>query len=302
MTEVDWFWDHITPDMVQLHKVRERVYAGRTEFQDVEVIDSGAFGRCLLLDGKIQSSELDEFIYHETLVHPATISHPNPETVFIGGGGEGATLREVLRHPSVQRVVMVDIDREVIDVCRRYLASFHQGSLDDPRLELHHTDARGYLEASPGGFDVVILDLPEPIAEGPANVLHTREFYELVKERLGVEGIVSLQAGAASWGNTECFTSIVNTLRAVFPMVFPYAAYIPSFASLWGFAVASERVSLLSPAAIDRRVASRIRGGLRFYDGLTHERLFSLPKNLREALTKETKVITEEDPLFIYKP
>ena len=103
-----WFEDHITPDMVQLHRVIETVYSGRTQFQSVEVIESGAFSRCLVLDGKIQSSETDEFIYHEALVQPAMTTHPNPETVFIAGGGEGATLREVLRHPSVKKVVMVD--------------------------------------------------------------------------------------------------------------------------------------------------------------------------------------------------
>ena len=297
-----WFEDHITPDMVQLHRVIETVYSGRTQFQSVEVIESGAFSRCLVLDGKIQSSETDEFIYHEALVQPAMTTHPNPETVFIAGGGEGATLREVLRHPSVKKVVMVDIDGEVIDICRQHLPSWHQGSFDDHRLQLHITDARGYLEGCGESFDVMVLDLPEPLEEGPATTLHTREFYQLVGDRLGSEGLISLQAGSASWGSCECFTAIVNTLSAVFPLVFPYTAHVPSYASMWGFAVASRNMSLLSPAGIDRRLASRIKDGLRFYDGLTHQRLFALPRNLREALEGEKRVITETEPLFIYKP
>jgi len=219
MNESSWFYDHITSDMVQLHSIKETIYSGKTQFQSIEIIDTGAFGRCLVLDGKIQSSEKDEFIYHETLVHPAMITHHYPESVFIAGGGEGATAREVLRHPSVKRVVMVDIDKEVIDICRRFLPSFHKGSFDDSRLELHIADVKGYLDKCQEKFDVIILDLPEPIEEGPASMLHTREFYQLVADKLGPEGIISLQAGSGSWGNHECFTAITNTLKSIFSLV-----------------------------------------------------------------------------------
>ncbi|MGB2854493.1 MAG: spermidine synthase, partial [Dehalococcoidia bacterium] len=255
-----------------------------------------------VLDGKIQSSEKDEFIYHETLVHPAMITHHYPESVFIAGGGEGATLREVLRHPSVKRVVMVDIDKEVIDICRRFLPSFHQGAFDDSRLELHMVDVKGYLDKCQEKFDVIILDLPEPIEEGPASMLHTMEFYQLVADKLGPESILSLQAGSSSWGSHECFTAIINTLKSVFSLVYPYATHIPSYASVWGFAVASQTLHLLPLAGIDSKISSRMEGGLKFYDGLTHRGLFTLPKTLRESIDREERVITEQEPLFIYKP
>lgn len=302
MNESSWFYDHITPDMVQLHSIKETIYSGKTQFQSIEIIDTGGFGRCLILDGKIQSSEKDEFIYHEALVHPAMIAHPYPESVFIAGGGEGATLREALRHPSVKRVVMVDIDKEVIDICRRFLPSLHQGSFDDSRLELHIVDVKGYLEERQEKFDVIILDLPEPIEEGPASVLHTKEFYQLVADKLSPEGILSLQAGSSTWGNHEVFTAIINTLKSVFSLVYPYAAHVPSYASVWGFAVASQKLHLLPPAGIDSKISSRMEEGLRFYDGLTHRGLFTLPKNLREAVDREERVITEQEPLFIYQP
>ena len=302
MNESSWFYDHITSDMVQLHSIKETIYSGKTQFQSIEIIDTGAFGRCLVLDGKIQSSEKDEFIYHETLVHPAMITHHYPESVFIAGGGEGATAREVLRHPSVKRVVMVDIDKEVIDICRRFLPSFHQGSFDDSRLELHIADVKGYLEECQEKFDVIILDLPEPIEEGPASMLHTREFYQLVADRLGPEGIISLQAGSGSWGNHECFTAITNTLKSIFSLVYPYATHVPSYASVWGFAVAAQKLHLLPLAGIDSKISSRIKEGLRFYDGLTHRGLFTLPKTLREAIDEEERIITEQEPLFIYQP
>lgn len=302
MNESSWFYDHITSDMVQLHSIKETIYSGKTQFQSIEIIDTGAFGRCLVLDGKIQSSEQDEFIYHETLVHPAMITHHYPESVFIAGGGEGATAREVLRHPSVKRVVMVDIDKEVIDICQRFLPSFHQGSFDDSRLELHIADVKGYLDKCQEKFDVIILDLPEPIEEGPASMLHTREFYQLVADKLGSEGIISLQAGSGSWGNHECFTAITNTLKSIFSLVYPYATHVPSYASVWGFAVAAQKLHLLPLAGIDSKISSRIKEGLRFYDGLTHRGLFTLPKTLREAIDEEERIITEQEPLFIYQP
>src|SRR4030066_1754846 len=114
-----WLYDEVSPNLAQLHRIKRVIYSGRTEFQSIEIIDSTSFGICLVLDGKIQSSECDEFIYHEALVHPAMLSHPNPERVFIPGGGEGATLRDVLYHTSVRKAVMVDIDKEVVDICHR---------------------------------------------------------------------------------------------------------------------------------------------------------------------------------------
>ena len=125
-----WLHDKVSPHLVQIHSIKKILYSGRTDFQSVDIVDSVGFGICLVLDGKIQSSECDEFIYHEALVHPAMLSHPNPETVFIAGGGEGATLREALCYKSVKKVVMVDIDKQVVDVCRNYLPTIHQNAFD----------------------------------------------------------------------------------------------------------------------------------------------------------------------------
>src|SRR4030042_686838 len=137
-----WLYDEVSPNLTQLHRIKKVIYSGRTKFQAVEIVDTRSFGICLVLDGKIQSSELDEFIYHEALVHPAMLSHARPETVFIAGGGEGATLREVLAHKTVKKAVMVDIDEELVKLCRRFLPSWHQKAFDDHRTELHFSDAR----------------------------------------------------------------------------------------------------------------------------------------------------------------
>ena len=173
-----WLKDSINENYIQLHRLDEVLYSGQTKYQSVRIVRSNNFGLCLVLDGKIQSSEADEFIYHEALVHPAMLTHPGPTSVFIAGGGEGATLREVLAHNTVKRAVMVDIDEEVIALSRHYLPDHSRGAFDDPRTELYHTDARKYQEKTEDRYDVIIIDLPDPIEEGPAYLLYTREFYQ----------------------------------------------------------------------------------------------------------------------------
>src|SRR5262249_40147587 len=138
----------------------DKTYAKRTTaFQDVEIVETPSYGTMLILDGLIQSSEDDEHAYHQALVHPGLIAHPGRNEVLIIGGGEGATLREVLRHRSVERVTMVDIDAELIELCKEYLDDWHQGSFDDPRTEVVIGDGRGFLEATDRTFDAVICDI-----------------------------------------------------------------------------------------------------------------------------------------------
>jgi spermidine synthase len=128
-----WFIEYTSPDEGHIHGIKMIHYASQTKYQKMEIMDSGSYGRCLVLDGKMQSTVTDEFIYHEGLVHPAMLTHPNPKRVFIVGGGEGATLREVLRHKSVEYCMMVDIDQEVVEKSKELLPEWHQGAFDDPR-------------------------------------------------------------------------------------------------------------------------------------------------------------------------
>ena len=296
------FSDDISPDLTVLHSVKERIYSGRSKFQSVDIINTGSYGVCLILDGKIQSSEADEFIYHEALVHPAMLTHPRPEKVFIAGGGEGATLREVLAHKTVKKAVMVDIDEEVVKLCRRFLPSWHQKAFDDPRAELHFADARQYLEESSDEFDVIIIDLVDPLEHGPARLLYTREFYQIVRQRLGHAGIMSVQAEPSEWRNLDNFTAIANTLRNVFSIACPYQVHIPSFFGLWGFVAASQSLdpSELTPEEIDARISTRISKRLESYDGLTHQAMFTIPKHIRRKLAASRKIITDERPISAY--
>jgi spermidine synthase len=296
------FSDHISPDLTVLHSIRERIYSGQSKFQSVDIINTGSFGVCLVLDGKIQSSEADEFIYHEALVHPAMLTHPRPERVLIAGGGEGATLREVLAHKTVRKAVMVDIDEEVVSLCRRFLPSWHQRAFDDPRAELHFADARKYLEESSDRYDVIIIDLVDPLEQGPARLLYTQEFYQIVKQRLGQAGIMSVQAEPSEWANLDNFTAIVNTLRSVFSIARPYQVHIPSFFGLWGFVAASESLDAvkLTPEEIDARTSTRISEKLKSYDGLTHQAMFTIPKHIRTKLADSRRIITDKQPISAY--
>lgn len=299
---INWFWDCVSPTFIQQFSVTAMPYTGKSKYQSIQVLDSPSFGRCLVLDGKVQCSDSDEFIYHEALVHPAMVAHPSPETVFVAGGGEGATLREVLVHKTVKKVVMVDIDKKVPEVCRKYLPSLSAGAFDDSRVELIYMDALKYLAETKEKFDVMVIDLTEPLEEGPAYLLFTKEFYGDLSKKLNKGGLMSLQAGATSMLIPPTFLVVLNTLSKVFPIVAPYQAEIPAFGGPWGFAVASQTSDprKLSPEEVDRRLSARLSRPLRFYDGLAHPGLFSLPKYLRKQIAEEKRVITRDKPFFTY--
>ncbi|CAM9364712.1 unnamed protein product, partial [Ectocarpus fasciculatus] len=169
-----WFHEDVSEDLELRSRLNKIMFNASSDFQHVQVVETAPFGKTLVLDGKTQSAQLDEFIYHETLVHPAMLAHPNPKRVYIGGGGELATAREVLRHKSVEKCVMVDLDKLVVDTSRDVLPEWGAGVLDDPRLELHYTDAHAFLRENEDMYDVIIMDIADPIEAGPGYILYTQ--------------------------------------------------------------------------------------------------------------------------------
>ena len=296
-----WVIETVMPDLAIMLKVDDVLYSGHTGFQRVEVVHSDVYGRSLLLDGKTQSTERDEHIYHETLVHPALLSHPNPRDVFIGGGGEGGTLRETLVHNTVENVVMVDLDRQVVELCREHLPQHHQGAFDDPRTTLVFDDARKYLESSSQQFDVMVMDLVDPLEGGPAYLLYTEEYYNIARARLKPGGILVTQSGPAGFLSLhECFTTIYKTLESIFAHTLPYHAHVPSFITIWGFTVASNApLPQLAPAEIDLRIKERLARPLRHYDGETHAAMFALPRHIRDGIAGETRINRDDAPVFM---
>jgi len=297
-----WFLDYLSPDEGHMHGILTTLYSKKTQFQQMEIMTTGSYGRCLVLDNKMQSSEVDEFIYHEILVHPAMLMHPDPKKVFIVGGGEGATLREVLRHKTVERCLMVDIDEEVVKMSKELLPEYHAGAFDDSRTELKFMDARRCLEESDEKWDVIIIDISEPVEEGPAYLLYTREFYELVTERLTDEGAIALQAGTTAVGRLLNLSAVHKTLEQVFPMVVTMPANIPSFGLPWGFALASKKTDprKLTAKDVDDMISKRVAGELKYYDGATHLGSMHLPKHVRKAIEAQERIIEDNAPIYTY--
>lgn len=297
-----WFFETTTAVEGHMHAIVRTIVAARTKFQQVEIMETASYGKCLVLDGRIQSSQGDEFIYHEALVHPGMLATDTPpRRALVIGGGEGATLREILRYPSITRAVMVDIDDEVVTLCRRHLPEMHQGAFDDPRTELRHEDARAYLERSAETFDFICIDLVEPLEEGPACMLFTREFYTLVRDRLTPGGTMTMQAGMTKVGELPFFAAINRTLRDVFPVVAGYQTFISCFGTPWGFILATKNIdpARQSIAAVDALVAERVKGPLEYWDGQTHQHAFALPKFIRKAVETSTRVSTDAHPLIV---
>ena len=297
----NWFIESVYTDLNVMLKVREVFYSGSTAYQKVEVIDSELFGRSLVLDGKTQSTERDEHIYHETLVHPAMLCHPDPKQVFIGGGGEGGTLREGLCHNSVEMLTMVDLDSEVVALCRQYLPNHHLGSFDDPRTNLIHEDARAYLQNTPDLYDVIILDLVDPLEGGTAALLYTQEFYALAKARLNSGGVLVTQSGPAGLLSfKECFTTIFNTLGTLFDHIKAVQVHVPAFQTLWGFTIVSDTAfPEVSEDDAEFELARSLSKKLKYLDGVSYSNMHSLLKFQRDGLRTEKRINKDSDPVFM---
>ena len=298
----EWVIEPISNDLIQAEKVLSTLIEYKTDFQEVKIIEGSCFGKSLILDGKTQSTELDEYIYHESLVHPAMIYHEIPKNILIVGGGEGATLRETLKHNSVESVIMVDIDQELINLCKKFLPNHHQGSFDDPRVKLIIEDAFQFIKNTKEKFDVIIVDVPDPLEFGPAHHLFTLEFYKKINMILNHNGGLCVQAGATgpSFAN-QSFTSVLNTMSKVFNNTQGFHAFVPSFGTTWGFglSVKSNIFDKKQESEINQLIKTRKINNLNFYDGETHVGLFNLPKYLRKSLQKDSRIITISNPLYV---
>lgn len=173
MTSAFWFEEFVLPSLSMKMMMQNISFDQQSTFQRVQVVETQPFGKTLVLDGKTQSAARDEHVYHECLVHPAMLAHPNPKNVYIGGGGEFATAREVLRHKSVELCVMVDIDQVCCEICVEQLPEWSDGCTKDPRLEVHYEDAKAFLEKDDRLYDVIIMDIADPIEAGPGIALYT---------------------------------------------------------------------------------------------------------------------------------
>lgn len=293
-----WVTEYITPWDVYIHGVTRILAYRKTAYQEMSIVETGAYGKALVLDGKWQSCTGDEFLYHEPLVHPAAIFHGSPRNVLVLGGGEGATVREVLRWKSIEKVTMVDIDGEVVEACREHLPEMHQNAFDDPRFNLVIGDALEFLDQTSDRWDIIISDLSDPIEEGPSFQLFTKEYFEQIRGVLADNGYFVVQAGPVAPAELTLHARIVKTLETVFPQVRSYSSYVPTYAAPWGFAIASanEIDTRPDPDTIDRLLQEQTTGGLRMLDGIALLGMMQTPRHLRDAIASETQVYTLAAP------
>jgi spermidine synthase len=256
----------------------------RSPYQAVEVHETEPFGKLFRLDGHFMTSEQDEFFYHENLVHVAAVTHPQPERALIVGGGDGGSAEELLKHPSMKKVTIAEIDMAVIDVARKYLANVHHGSLDDPRVEIRIGDGFGFVRETGDSYDLIVLDLTDP--GGPSLELYTPEFYRACASRLSPLGAMTLHI-ASPIAHPDRIRQTLVALRSAFAIVTPYLISIPLYGGLWMMACCSAALDprKLSAVEVDRRIAQRALPDLRYYNGEMHRASLAMPNFVRSLIS-----------------
>jgi spermidine synthase len=296
------FREFVTADDYFCHGIKEVLVNKHTDFQQLLILDGITTGRALILDGKWQSCEMDEFLYHEPLVHPPCVQQGGPKTVLVLGGGEGATVREALKWNTVERVVMVDIDEQVVSACKEHLASIHQGAFEDARTELVIGDALDYIANADAEWDVIISDLSDPIEEGPSFKLFTREMFESCRRILTPGGTYVVQAGSVAPYDMDMHVKLIKTMQAAFDHVTAYNTYVPTFASPWGFVMGcmTELDTRPDPETVDALLAEKTNGNFRTFDGESLLGLLQQPKYIRDAVEAETEIFSLDAPPKVF--
>ena len=222
-----WMTEFQTKDLGLTVRVKETLYTGRSAFQDIAVVDTAEFGRMLVLDGVFQTSVFDEFIYHEMIAHVPLFIHPNPVNVLVIGGGDGGSVREVVKHPSVQKVKMVEIDGAVVEVSMKYLPEISEALINKhPKLELSVGDGIRHVKDTCAEYDVIIVDCSDPI--GPGEGLFTPEFYQDVHRALKPDGLF-VQQTESPFYHRPLIQRLRRDIAALFPITRMYLAQIPLY-------------------------------------------------------------------------
>ena len=276
-----WFHERgvMWPGQAMSLKVAKVLYHGRSKYQDVLVFESTHHGNVLVLDGVIQVTERDEHAYQEMIAHLPLYAHPNPKKVLVIGGGDGGVLREVARHPSVEEIVICELDQDVIDVSKKYLPSLAKG-YDDPRVTVKIMDGAKFMDENQDSFDVIITDSSDPI--GPASVLFETPFYNAMHGSLREGGIVCTQ-GECMWLHVDLIRPLVQSISKTFDSVEYAYTTIPTYPSgQIGFIIATKKRGSCREAA--RVPDEEVQKQLRYYTPDIHKASFVLPAFAERAI------------------
>ena len=284
--------EFVTGDFGHIYAPSRVLCSKRTEFQEMEIIESATFGRILFLDGKVQVSYLDEERYHQYLVQGPLLALDAPRSIYIIGGGDGGAIEEAAKHRGLTRIVMAELDREVVEGCQEFLPKVCKGAFQDPRVELRCVDALADLRRRREAYDAIIVDLTEP--HGPSKMLYTREFYRLLASRLRPGGTVGIHTDNFDLF-PEAYGTIFNTLSSVFgPNILTAQVGMPCFGMQWSFRIASP--DPIDPGRISRRFEEAVAGGMDL--DAFHPSTYRLEPSLleRQVIQKYSRVSTDDCP------
>ncbi|WP_295631870.1 polyamine aminopropyltransferase [uncultured Mitsuokella sp.] len=276
-----WFTENHTPNVKFSIKVDRQLYSGRSEFQRIDMFDSKEFGRFLTLDGYMMLTEMDEFIYHEMITHVPMCVNPDAHDVLVIGGGDGGTVRELLRYPTIRHIDLVEIDELVVEVCRKYLPQT-AGCLGDERVSIHYEDGLKYVRHAENAYDLIIVDSTDPF--GPGEGLFTKEFYGNCFKALREDGIMVNQHESPfyqqdAYAMQRAHKRIVDS----FPISRVYQAHIPTYPSgHWLFGFASKKRHPVRDVNWVRWNALGLK--TRYYNTQLHAGAFALPNYVEEML------------------
>ncbi len=234
-----WYYEDYEDGVKLGLAAKEVLFRGQSDFQTVDVIETEAYGRMLLLDGLVMTTDQDEFVYHELISHIPALNHKKPERVVVIGGGDGGTVRELLKHPEIKEIVLCEIDGMVVEVCEKYFPAI-AGGIRDPRVKLNIGDGIAYMkDHAPGTLDLVVVDSTDPI--GPGEGLFSSAFYRSVAAALKPDGLMVCQSEGL-WHPAPVLQRIQKNVSAGFQHIYPYIASIPTYPKgTWSWTMASKQ-------------------------------------------------------------
>jgi spermidine synthase len=271
-----WFTEYQNEDLSIGLRIEKTLHSEKTEFQSMEVVETFQYGRMLVLDGCVMTTDKDEFVYHEMLAHVPMHTHPNPKKVLVVGGGDGGIIREVIKHPSVEKAVLAEIDGRVIEISKQYFPNIASG-LSDPRVDVQVTDGIKHVQDHENEYDVILVDSTDPI--GPAVGLFAKEFYQSVYRALKPDGLFVAQT-ESPFANQDLIKRVYQDVSDIFRRAHLYLAFIPTYPTgMWSFTMGSKEYSPFEPQAPRTQ-------DTKYYTTEVHKAAFALPRFVRELIGK----------------
>lgn len=276
----DWVYEHDAEQLRYGYAIKAELAHVKSDFQDIKVVDSLAYGKILLIDDTVMITERDEFVYREMIAHVPLCNHASPHDVLIIGGGDGGVVREVVRYAEINTVTLCEIDGAVIEVCQQHFPELTE-SLQDKRVKIEISDGLKFLaDSAPASYDVVIVDSTDPV--GPGLCLSTSEFYRAAARALRAGGIMAAQT-QSPWERPELLRRINDNIKTAFKHVHPYLATVPTYPrALWSWTLAANRA--LDPASFARRRFQTVAPHLRYLTAELMSSAFHLPRFYQEEL------------------